>query len=1091
MSIAYLMQEMIGLKLRLVCIRTPSVGKNATEGVFGSVADNRSGSRTHFSTILVLLGLSLTPAICAGQADQIEQDHKRFYQSGSALDVSGVLGLSSVDKGSVQEVTVQYNMVLSSLQADWLHNGEVVGHTSMPKGLNKSIRFTYNWTLPGTISVRFTGERGQVQLVRVNAVLGEQAMRDTPYQFDENGMSREEKHELLSRMIKIGLATKKKDTGLALQVKERFIKEIIDKGLMDDETIRSNVSENNFITIRVDKRTADISGRINASRDETAVTNSFRIAAEEIKGVTLIETDLAVIKPGVFQLLPFVPDVVGQFRQDAAEIIERTGFRLKVEHLTSYEERYRGDEGTVISQSPAAGTQKPGGSEITLTVYNPTSLTNYPDFVVTDIKMNPVDLKAYDQVTFSATIKNIGQQAGKPSCLDIKIGGTCDVGECSTQVLTPLAPDEERTVELNKLFQCTIHPGESFVTARIDSYNAVRENNEKNNSLSRRIDLPMPTPQQGVLDLYIDRIRSTNGTTSVRELEQGEYAVSIVNPYYSMNQTSPVHDVRLRGITENGVDEHVVNFTMDGYETTVPFRFPRHFSSLGKHYIEFAVDFGGRVDEKNERNNSAWTFVQVSEHTPMPDMIVTDIMMDPPSPELFDNVRVGVKINNIGDKDSMPGCFAVYLRGNRVGHCSGPVLQTLAAGQEGTYWVPNIFPLTFMLSGENTLTAEADDLKGVFESNERNNRFTRNVNIPAYQPGPNDIDLSIDRIRITNSQGSVEEDELPEFDVYVQNHFYALNRNAAIHNIRLAGVSEDGQHRVETTFTMDAHEKKVPVEFPTALETEGNHYFMFSVDVGNSVQEFNETNNDRWGVIRVMQKYVLPDNTITEIFLDPETPQAYDQVRVGVNVKNVGDKKATAIGCYEAFVGSCRVSYCSGGTSQALEEGEERAIWSSRRGFCAIPPGEINISARIDTYNTLWESDEKNNILSRKISVSTPPSGPDLMVAAIKVMHYVYAGSRANIEVTVRNNTYVFGGQNPNLANVSLEISTADGHSQTATFDMDSYEKKLVLTFTEPFSDVDLSGFDITAIVDTTNSVNEINERNNQTLGWMQVIAAP
>jgi len=1089
MSSVYLAQERTSLKQRLVSKGTPSKGKQNPEGVFRSVANNRRDLGICISAIFVLLGLSLTPAICAGETNQIGQDHNQFYRSGSVLDINGVLGLSSLEKGSVKEVTVKYNMAFSSLQADWLHNGEVVGHTSMPRGLNKSIRLTYNWTLPGTISLRFTGAKGQVQLVRVSAVIGEQAIG--AYQFEEMGMSSEEKSELLSRMIKVGPASDKKNTELALEVKEQFIKTIIDKGLMDDGAIRSNISENNFITVQVDKGKASISGRINGSQGEKVVINSLRSAAGEIKGVKSIATDFTVIEPVLFQILPFVPSVVGQSRQDAEEIIESAGFQLKVENLTSYEDRHRGNEGMVISQSPEGGTQSPEGSEITVTVYNPTSLTNFPDFVVTEITLNPVDLKAYDQVTFSAKIKNIGQQADRPSCLAIRIGGTCEVGECSTQVLTPLAPGEERTVELNKLYQCTIYPGESLLTAKIDSNNVVRENNENNNSLSKEIDLPTVTPQQGVLDLYIDRIRSTNGTTGVSELEQGEYELSILNPYYSMNEISPIPDVRLKGITENGVDEHVVNFTMDGNETTVLFRFPRHFSALGKHYIKFTVDFGDRVDEKNERNNSAWTYVQVMKQTPMPDMIVTDIMMDPPSPKLFDNVRVGVKIKNIGNTDSMPGCFAVYLRGNRVGHCSGPVLQTLPAGQEGTYWVPNTYPLTFMLSGENTLTADADDLNGVFESNERNNRFTRTVNVPAYQPGPNDIDLSIDRIRITNSQGSVEEGELPEFDVYVQNHFYALNHNAAIHNIRLAGVSEDGQHRVETTFTMDAHEKKVPVKFPTPLDTEGNHYFRFSVDVGNSVQEFNETNNDRWGVIRRMQKYVLPDNTITEIFLDPELPQAFDQVRVGVNVKNVGTKTAASIGCYEASVGDCKVNYCSGGTSQALEKGEERVIWNSGRQFCAVFPGEINVSAKIDTYNKVWESDETNNVMSKKISVSTPPSGPDLMVSGIRVMHYVYVGSRANIEVTVRNNTYVFGGQNPNIANVELEISTPDGLSQTAVFDMDSHEKKIILTFAEPFAEVDIRGFDIVARVDTANSVDEINESNNRTLGWMQVIPAP
>jgi hypothetical protein len=784
--LASLVQKTSILKQWLVYIRTPSVGKDTPEGVFSTLA------RIYIATIFALLCLSLMSVIYAEQANEIIQDHKRYYKSGAVLDISGVLGLSSIEKGSVKEVTVGYNMVRSSLEVDWLYNGEVVGHTSMPKGLKKSIRFNYDRRLPGAFSARFSGAKGQVQLLRVSAIIG-------------------------------------------------------------DEQIRSSISEKKSIATQIDKRVIPMSDRVIGSQDKKEVKYNLKQATDKIQDAKLIEMEPKVVKPNEFQILSFVPDVLGKSRRDAEALIERKGFQPKVDNLTSFNEMYQGEEGMVIIQSPEAGIQKPEGSEVTITVYSPTSVTNHPDFVVTEILMNPADLKAYDQVTFSAKIKNIGRKADKPYCLNIKIGGTCDVGECSTQVLTPLAPSEERTIEINKLYQCTIYPGEHLVTARIDSTNVIRENDENNNTLSKKISLPALTPQEGILDLYIDRIRSANGTTAVRELEQGEYNVSIINPYYYINDTHPIPDVRLRGITENGVDEHITTFTMQGNETTVPFRFPRHFSSLGKHYIKFTVDYGDRVNENNERNNSAWTYVQVNEQKPMPDMIVTDIIMDPPTPQLFDNIRVGVKIKNIGDKDSMPGCFAVYLRGNRVGHCSGPVLQTLAAGQEATYWVPNIYPLTFMISGENILTADADEFHAVFESNEKNNRFTRKVIITEYQPSPNDIDLSINRIRIVNSQGSIAEDELPEFDIYIQNHFYSLNHNPPIYNIRLTGVSEDGSHRVETSFTMDSHEKKVTVRFPNALITEGNHYFKFSVDVGNRVQEFNENNNDRWGVIRVIK----------------------------------------------------------------------------------------------------------------------------------------------------------------------------------------------------------------------------------------------
>jgi len=321
-----------------------------------------------------LLGLFIIPAIRKAQAKDIEQDHLRFYRSGTVLDVSEVLALSSMGKGTIKEVTVRYNMIRSNLEADWLYNGQVIGHTPMPKGVKKSIRFTYNQPLPGAIAVRFTGRRGQVQVSNVSALVIE--IGEGGELIEESEIDKQQKYNLLSKIIKISPATKRKDIKLAYEVKEHLIQKIIEQNLIDEKAIHSNISENNAISILADRDTVTISGQIKSKQGEKIVTKNLKEAAKEVVDVKYIRTEIHVIVLPVYTLLPFVPNVVGKSRIEAEEIIARLSFVNNVTSYIYYKEEYQGQEGRVVSQSPESGTQIPQGSEVNIIVYDPPSIPN-------------------------------------------------------------------------------------------------------------------------------------------------------------------------------------------------------------------------------------------------------------------------------------------------------------------------------------------------------------------------------------------------------------------------------------------------------------------------------------------------------------------------------------------------------------------------------------------------------------------------------------------------------------------------------------------------------------------------------------------
>ena len=103
----------------------------------------------------------------------IDKEYRRFFRSGTHIDLSQDLELSKYVGDELLEVTIRYNMVRSRLEIDWLVDGKTVFNSSLPQGLAK--KATYRFHRPITSSSRFgirlTGPRGQIQLMEIVAKL--------------------------------------------------------------------------------------------------------------------------------------------------------------------------------------------------------------------------------------------------------------------------------------------------------------------------------------------------------------------------------------------------------------------------------------------------------------------------------------------------------------------------------------------------------------------------------------------------------------------------------------------------------------------------------------------------------------------------------------------------------------------------------------------------------------------------------------------------------------------------------------------------------------------------------------------------------
>lgn len=123
----------------------------------------------NFIVFLILISLC---GFVFGQDESteiIQKEHKRFYQVDSEIDFNAILELDKYRIQKILSITLHYHMAISSLSAQWLADDKGVKEIALPKGLNKSVTYTYNVRFPGKIALRLKGDRGQIQVTAVEA----------------------------------------------------------------------------------------------------------------------------------------------------------------------------------------------------------------------------------------------------------------------------------------------------------------------------------------------------------------------------------------------------------------------------------------------------------------------------------------------------------------------------------------------------------------------------------------------------------------------------------------------------------------------------------------------------------------------------------------------------------------------------------------------------------------------------------------------------------------------------------------------------------------------------------------------------------
>ncbi|AKB56453.1 MULTISPECIES: PGF-pre-PGF domain-containing protein [Methanosarcina] len=228
----------------------------------------------------------------------------------------------------------------------------------------------------------------------------------------------------------------------------------------------------------------------------------------------------------------------------------------------------------------------------------------------------------------------------------------------------------------------------------------------------------------------------------------------------------------------------------------------------------------------------------------------------------------------------------------------------------------------------------------------------------------------------------------------------------------------------------------------------------------------NVENSEKVITVKIVQES-LPDLIVEDLYPESSTqPEAGKPLNFTLKIKNVG----------EATANNSTAKYSSNGTSGEISIPELSAGTSTSAEFSLTPGNEENMSvtAIADSGNTISESDEDNNEMSKTISIKREL--PDLKIESISLSpEEPHPGENITFTATVKNNgstaaekseiRYDIKGNNESYTGVTSIPALAAGETGTGIF------------FWTPGTEGQI---EVKVTVDSGSIVSESDETNNE-----------
>jgi subtilase family serine protease len=549
-----------------------------------------------------------------------------------------------------------------------------------------------------------------------------------------------------------------------------------------------------------------------------------------------------------------------------------------------------------------------------------------PDLVIEGI-IPPTGTVCIDSpATMTVKVKNQGGCTADPSTVKYYIDGS----HVNSGNVPELSPGSTSTQEF---IWTPISCGSHEIKAVADTEKSVEEcdenNNEKITSVTAKCpDLRVEDIEWNPPDPEIDE--SITFTVTIKNHGECDAGASHAK---LLIDGSEVNTVSIGSISAGSITTGTFIWTASG---------------CGDHSAKAIADCNGEVTESDDGNNDRVETVRVT----CPDLIVEDILCNPPEPEIDQSATFTVKIRNTGDGDAKSSHARLWVGGSDLGAVPvGPI----SAGS----MVDAIFTWTASDCGDQSVKAVADCNGEVTESDDGNNERMESVHvrcpdliIQSLTPSPPDPKKgdSVTFTVITKNKGDADADS-SHTRLFIK-HFEVDSASSPVGPIAAGATASN-------TFTW-------------TVDSCGSTGVSVIADADKEVDESDEDNNYQPETIYVK----CPDLEIIDISWSPEDDlHAGDDVTISYKIKNKGDADA------EEFTTSILIdSSPFGSVTQSISANTEMTV---EVGTWKAVEGAHPIKVEADAKKKVDEFDETNNEDKDDILVGVEPV--DLTIFGVEV----------------------------------------------------------------------------------------------------------
>ncbi len=648
-----------------------------------------------------------------------------------------------------------------------------------------------------------------------------------------------------------------------------------------------------------------------------------------------------------------------------------------------------------------------------------------------------------DTGTIDLTVSNSGNvRAAKTVYVSVYASPTPERGADAVRLLKKTVPlnvagdNGTQDISLDLTMPSSLATGEYFLIAHIDSSNTIAERDETNNDAASETTVDFQQPEADLTaDVtgvsYVGRVLpGDTGTIDLTVTNNGNVPTAksvYIAVYASATYERGADAVRVANVStpleiaaDGGTQNVTLNLTMPDTLTT------------GDYYLIAAIDATDAVDESDEANNDAASAATISFEEAVADLSADVLDVSYIGRVLpGDAGTMGLLITNNGNTPAAKTISVKVWASTTAQRGTEAVLVTTAsvsieiAADGGTQAATIAMTVpSRMTTGEYYLIAQLDSANGIDEADETNNDAASLTTIDFEAPF---ADLSGD-VTAVSYAGRVLPGDAGTMDLTVTNDGNIAAAKKISVKVYASATAERGDDAVlmgAAYYTVDipadggTTNLTVNMTAPSSLAT-GDYYLIAAIDATDSLAESDETNNDAVSAatISVEQPFVDVAGEVTDFSFVGRTLPG-DAGTVDLLLTNDGNTKAAKTIYVEVYAsttaerGADAIRLKKVPLPISLDaDGGTQAATIEVTIPAGIDTGEYYIIAKLDSSNSLAESDETNNdaVSAATISVEAPFIDLTAEVMDVTFADPVvpgYAPGTVTVDVTNNGNTDV------------------------------------------------------------------------------------